>query len=221
MSGVSVEIRPVTGKTRDSFLRHDITDEQGFFGFEQIIDGQYLIVVNHEGVVSSREPFPTVYYPDVFEREKAKIINVTEGEDQRDIRIRVPKVSETITLTGLLRSADGIPVVSGAVVFRTVQTDKRINGTAMTRTDTEGNFTIRILKGFEGELSGSAVIDRSNFRACPDILKLINDSRKDFWDGERSNVVRMVAERNLGDIELKLAIPSCNKAKINSLIRVD
>lgn len=221
MHRVCLELLPVAGKSSDSFLTNVCTNEEGVFEFQQVVEGEYLILVNKGGAVSSDEPFPTVFYPNVFEREKAKIVAIIDGEDKRDISIRIPKISETITVTGSLRSADGVPVVASRVVFRADETDQTIDGTSVARTDEEGKFSIKILKGLKGVLSGTVFIDPSRFMPCPQILKLMSDSGGAERGAQKSNIVKLEAEKNLYDVELKLTLPSCNKTKIIGLMRID
>jgi len=221
MPHVCLELLPIAGKSSNSFLTNDCTDQEGVFVFEQIVGGEYLILVNKDGLVSSDEPFPTAFYPNVFERERAKIITVIEGENQRDISIQIPEVRDTITVSGSLRSVDGVPVVGADVFFSPGKTDKKIDGISGARTDTDGKFTIKILKGLEGMLSGSVMIDIMQFRPCPQILRLINDTGDADKNRKKSNIVKIEAENNLDDVELKLTLPSCNKTKIVGLRRVD
>jgi hypothetical protein len=221
MSGVCLEFLPIAGKSSDSFLTNDCTDKEGIFKFEQILGGDYLIVVNKDNIISSREPFPTVFYPNIFEREKAGIITVVEGENQSGITIMIPEVRETITVSGTLLSADGVPVVYARINFSAVETDKNIDGSAFALTDTEGRFSIKILKGLEGTLSGSVTVDQNQFKACPQIIKLINESGDVGWRDKKSNAVKIKTDKNFDNVELKLSFPSCNKTKIISRMRVD
>lgn len=221
MSGVCLEFLPVAGKSSDSFLTNDCTNKEGVFKFEQIVGGDYLIIVNKDNVISSQEPFPTLYYPNVFEREKAGIITVIEGENQSGVTVKIPEVRETITVSGTFLSADGVPVVRARIGFSAVETDKNIDGSAFSLTDAEGRFSIKILKGLEGTLSGFVTLDRNQFEACPQIIKLLDESGNVGWRDKKSNAVKIKTDKNLDLAELKLSFPSCNKAKIISRIRID
>ncbi len=221
MSDVCLEFLPIAGKSSDSFLTNDCTDKDGIFKFEQIVGGDYLIIVNKDNVISSREPFPTIYYPNVYERENAGIITVIEGENQNGIIVKIPEVKETITVSGTFLSADDVPVVRARIGFSAVETEKNIDGNAWAFTDEEGQFSIKILKGLKGTLTGFLTLDQSQFTACPQIIKSINESGDVDWRDKKSNIVQIKTDKNLDNIELKLAFPSCNKTKIISRMRVD
>jgi hypothetical protein len=221
MSGVCLEFLPVAGKGSNSFLTNDCTNNEGFFKFEQIVGGDYLIIVNKDNISSSEEPFPTLYYPNVFEREKAGIVTVIEGENLNGINVRIPEVRETITLSGVFLSSDGVPVVGGWVYFDASETDKNIEGGSGARTDENGKFSIKILKGMTGRLSGGVSLNKSQFEACPQIIKLIDENGKIDWRNEKSNTIEIKADRNFENLALKLRFPSCNKQKIIGRMRVD
>lgn len=220
MKGVCLELLPIAGKSSDSFLTNDCTDRDGIFNFEQIVGGDYLIVANKDNQISSREPFPIAYYPNVFGREKAGIITVSEGENQSGIIFQIPQVKETVTVNGKLLSSDGLPVVNARITFSANETEKNIDGNAFAKTDDEGNFSIKILKDLEGVLTGFVTLDASQFAACPQIIKQIYKNG-DYWSDKKSNAVKLKTDKNLDNIELKLDFPSCNGKKIVSRIRVD
>ncbi len=46
--------------------------------------GRYLIAVNEDGGITGDEPFPTAYYPGVFEKDKATIVTMGAGEIRED-----------------------------------------------------------------------------------------------------------------------------------------
>ncbi len=221
MNGVCLELLPIAGKSSDSFLTNDCTDEDGVFNFEQIVGGNYLIIVNKDNLISSREPFPTLYYPNVFELEKAGIITVFEGENQNGINVQIPQVKATVIISGKLLSADGLPVVNARITFGANETGKNIDGSAFARTDDEGNFSIKILKGLEGVLTGFVTLDVSQFVDCPQIIKQMNKSADVYRSDKKSNAVKLKTDKNLDNVELKLDFPSCNGKKIISRIRVD
>jgi hypothetical protein len=56
------------------------TSLQGDYRLENISPGEYLIVVNGSGDISSSAPFTKVYYPGVLKEENADIVRVTRGD---------------------------------------------------------------------------------------------------------------------------------------------
>ncbi|MGH9908132.1 MAG: carboxypeptidase-like regulatory domain-containing protein, partial [Pyrinomonadaceae bacterium] len=85
---------------KDGFGPSDCTNENGEFEITSVPSGEYIAVVNREGKLSSDEPFRTLFYPNVSERERAAVITIVPGEKINDINIVVPKLEETITLEG-------------------------------------------------------------------------------------------------------------------------
>ena len=66
----------------------DCTDEQGQFEITQIPKGQYVLVANQDGKPSSREPFAKVFYPNLMDRERAAVIDISPGERHSQYRYR-------------------------------------------------------------------------------------------------------------------------------------
>ncbi len=221
MKSVCLGLMLMSGKMLDFYGSNDCTDKKGNFTIENLVSGNYLIVVNKDNKISSSEPFPTLYYPNVFSREKAQIITVNEGENQNGIVIQVPEVKETIYLSGKLLSSDGVPVVRARISFVATETNENIDGSNFALTDEEGKFLIKILRGLKGNLLGFVTLDQNQFKDCPQTVKLINENGKIDWRNKKSNTIEIKADENFDDLELKLPFPSCNKTKIISRIRVD
>ena len=139
---------------------------------------------------------------------ETRLLRLTPGE----LEVYLARIAPT---TPVVRW-NGVPVVFARVVFREGETDKRIDGSSVTRTDEEGRFSMKILKGLEGELSGSVFIDPRQFTPCPHLRTLISDRE----DAE-SNIVKIKSDKTLDAVALKLTLPSCNKTKIIGRIRVD
>lgn len=68
-------------------------DKKGRFVFESVIPGDYLLVLNPTGKVTSVEPFARVFYPGTEQREKAVSIKITAGGKLRKLKIVVPATS--------------------------------------------------------------------------------------------------------------------------------
>lgn len=77
MEGVCVYLlRP----GQDQWGPSDCTNEQGRFDITSIPAGEYVLVANQDGKPSSLEPFPRVFYPNVYERNRAAVINIGAGD---------------------------------------------------------------------------------------------------------------------------------------------
>ena len=197
---------------KDGYGPADCTDENGKFEIQSISEGQYVAVVNNNGKLSSREPFRTLYYPNVAERERAAVITIGPGETINDINIVVPKLNETITVEGVLRYSDGKPVAEEWVKFKMTKANDKISGDVSEQTDSAGRFSLRILKGLSGELAGEDGLFQGMYKNCAKVDELIAKSGGNSTTIQ-SNIIKLEAEQNLYNLELTFPFPRCEKAK--------
>lgn len=207
MKDVCVEAVAAQGENRYGSL--DCTKEGGKFSITRLQRGNYILVINKTGKISSSEPFKTFYYPNVFERENAVAISIREGEVLEDTNVYVPKVEETITVEGTLLYSDGKPVVGAFTRFQTEKTKDDIEGDAHASIDSNGRFTLRILKGLKGRLYGEMYTYVGEFENCPQLDSLVRKT----GNHVDSAVVEIEAENNLSEVELRYPFPSCKKAR--------
>jgi hypothetical protein len=196
----------------EGFGPFNCTDQNGKFEITSVPSGEYLAVVNNDGKPSSREPFRTLYYPNVSERERAAVITIGPGETIDDINIVVPALEETIAVEGVLQYSDGKPVADMYVEFKADKTDKtdKIDGDVNEKTDAEGRFSLKILKGVKGQLSSDIYVYVGEFVDCPKVESLLKKSGRDNAT-IKTNVVEIQAEHNLYNLELVIPFPSCKK----------
>lgn len=218
---VRVELLPTQGKVSEDFDRGDWTNADGKFAIKEIPFGSYVVVVNEDGRISSYEPFKRSYYPNVYEREKATIIDVNEGEELEAIEIRIPEIREVVTVEGSFLSSDGKPVTGAVISFRAANTDELVDGNAVSRSDENGKFSLRVLKGLHGELVGEVTLNESQFKDCPQIIASLGENGGVNWRSVRTDGSKIQTQNDVGPVELKLSFPSCNGAKIVSRIRID
>lgn len=206
MQGVCIGVQEQRENRAAGIL--DCTKEDGSFVLTRLARGNYFIVVNSGGKISSREPFKTFYYPNVFAREKAVAVAIREGESLEGINIYAPKTEETITIEGTLLYSDGQPVVKESVQFKAEKTKDDIEGDANASTDSNGRFSIKILKGLKGRLYGEMSAYTGKFENCPQLDSIIKKG------GERveTSAIEIQAESSLSDVELRYPFPSCKKA---------
>lgn len=197
---------------KDGFGPSDCTDETGRFEITSVPQGEYVLVANNDGKLSNREPFRTLYYPNVSERDRAAVITIGPGETINDIDIVVPKLEETITVEGMLRYSDGKPVVEEWVKFKVTKADDKISGDVSEQTDSAGRFSLRILKGLSGELAGEDWLLAGLYKNCPKVDELIAKSGRNNTTVQ-SNIIKVEAEQNLYHLELTFPFPRCEKAK--------
>lgn len=197
---------------KKGFGPSDCTDETGRFEITSVPQGEYVLVANQDGEVSSREPFRRLFYPNVSERERAAVIAIGPGETINDINIVVPKLDETIAVEGVLRYSDGKPVVEEWVKFKVTKADDKSSGDVSEQTDSAGRFSLRILKGLSGELAGEDWLLEGLYKNCPKVDELIAKSGRNNTTIQ-SNIIKLEAEQNLYHLELTFPFPRCEKSK--------
>lgn len=209
MSSVCVYLWPPGAEPMGSF---DCTDEQGRFEITSVRKGEYVLVANHDGKLSSREPFRRIFYPSVPERERAAVIAIGPGETIENLDIVVPALEEMITIEGVLRYSDGTPVAEKFVEFKASTKDEKVNGDTSEKTDSNGKFRLQVLKGLRGEVFADNWLTTGLYRDCPKVDELIAKS------GTKSvkvltNIVTLTAEQDVYEVELTLPFPRCERAR--------
>lgn len=189
------------------------TDEQGQVEITQIPKGQYVLVANPDGKLSGREPFSKIFYPNVKERERAAVIDISPGEKLANLDIFIPKLEETVTIAGILRYSDGNPVSEEPVKFKAVRSNEKVEGDVGEKTDDAGRFTLTVLKGLTGELSGEHFLLKGLYKNCPEVDELLAKSEYHSSVTVVSNVIKLTTEQDMYEVELTLPFPRCEKAK--------
>src|SRR4029079_5531268 len=174
--------------------------------------GEYVLVVNRSGKPSSTEPFKQIFYPSVSERERAAVITIGPGETVENLDIIIPALEELITIEGILRYSDGESVAEKFVKFKATQNNEKVDGDVSEQTDSNGKFTLRVLKGGTGELFGEDWLMTGLYKNCPKVDELIAKSGGNNVTVS-SNVVKLTTEQDVYEVELTLPFPRCEKAK--------
>ncbi|HKP36926.1 MAG TPA: SpaA isopeptide-forming pilin-related protein [Pyrinomonadaceae bacterium] len=196
---------------KDGFGPFDCTDEEGQFEITEVPTGEYIVVANNDGKLSAREPFKTLYYPGVSERARAAIVTIGPGGVVNDINIVVPKLEDRIVVEGVLKYSDGKPVAEEWVEFEAEKVEG-IDGDARGKTDSAGHFSLNILKNLKGQLFAEDWIYKGEYVNCPKLDRLIKESGNDHLT-IKTNVITVVAEKNLYNLDLTFPFPRCEKAK--------
>jgi hypothetical protein len=212
MKDVCMDLIPLTDKVSKYFRVFDCTEEDGSYALKDMPPGKYLIVVNKDNKISSTEPFPTLYYPNAFEKEKATIIDMGEGDVRENYDIHVPAQSETITAEGVFLYSDGKPVIEEFVEFIADAKRPEIDGNSRSRTDSQGHFSIKILKGLQGKLYGKMFTYIGQFENCPELDKIISSTGKTMSEVTTEGQ-QTTTDVDLNGIELRYGFPGCKKAK--------
>lgn len=216
--GVWLHLVPADG-TKGRYLG-DRTEEGGAFEIDEIPPGRYVLVVNDDGQVSSSEPFGTLYHPNAAKREDATVFEIGVGDMLENVQVRVPKVAEVVTVEGVLLFSDGKPVAEERVVFKAAGMDRdeygdirgSVDGDALAETDAQGRFRIKILKGLRGELYGVMYTYAGEFENCPKLEAIIKKAGE-LTPEVNTPAVKVQADADLYDLELKYKFPGCRKAK--------
>ena len=190
----------------------DCTDEQGRFNITEVPEGEYVLVANQDGKPSNREPFSKIFYPNVMERERAAVISVRPGARIANLDIVIPKLEETVTVSGVLRYSDGKPVAEEWVKFKVTKPNEKVNGDVSEQTDKNGHFTLSVLKGLTGELAGEHWLLQGVYKNCPQVDELLAKSGKNNVTAY-SNIIKLTTEQDMYEVELTLPFPRCQKAK--------
>lgn len=212
MKSVCLDLLPAEGKIAKYFSEHDCTEQDGSFEFLGVPPGRYVIAINKNGKISSSEPFPVFYFPNVSEREKAEVITIGLGQVIEDLNIFVPGMEETITVEGVVLFADGKPVIDEAIKFEAVGTPEGVEGKASTTPDASGRFSLKILKGLKGTLYAEMYAHSGEFENCPKIESLIQQA-KSRGATLHTNAREIRAEENIKNIELRFPFPKCERSK--------
>jgi hypothetical protein len=186
-------------------VKSGCTDEQGRFRIEAVPPGTYVLMLNVNGMPRSREPFPSVFSPGTTELEKAALIEIAPGQIIKDVNVKVPFLLETITVTGTFYFSDGRPVPKQEVRFEPIE-KPGIDGLVITETDEQGRFSLKILKGLQGEIYGGMVVEARTIR-CPEIASLNFNPHDRVY--VRALGIKLEADRDLSDLALRLLYPNC------------
>ena len=173
MSRVCVYLWPPGAEPWGPF---DCTDEQGRFEITSVPKGEYVLVANRDGKLSSREPFRQIFYPNVSERARAAVITIGPGETIENLDIVIPALEEMITIEGVLQYSDGKPVAEEWVKFKATKKDEKVDGDVDEKTDSNGRFMLQVLKGVTGELFAEDWLASGLYKNCPKVDELIAKS---------------------------------------------
>lgn len=211
LKDVCVHLLPAQGKRNRYFYGSDCTDKDGMYQINEIPPGSYIIVANEDGKISSSEPFRTLYYPNVFDREKAAAISIGAGYGLDGVDINVPKMEETITIQGIANYSDGKPVADESVKFMPEKTEESYETKASAQTDSNGRFSIKILKGLKGKLFAEMYGYAGKFLNCPTFEELVKQQGR--FSEIRTNAVEIRGDDDVSNVELKYSFPACKKAR--------
>lgn len=209
MSKVCVYLWPPGAEPWGPF---DCTDEQGRFEITSVPEGEYVLVANRDGKLSSQKPFRQIFYPNVSERERAAVITIGPGETLENLDIVIPALEEMITIEGVMHYSDGRPVAEEWVKFKATKKDEKVDGDASVQTDGNGKFRLQVLKGLRGEVFGEDWVITGLYKDCPKVEELIAKSGNNNVT-VLTNIVSLTTNQDVYEVELTLPFPWCQRAK--------
>lgn len=211
LDGVCVNAVPPDPAEKSGYLA-DCTEGGGRFRITELPPGNYILVVNSSGRVTSNAPFKTFFYPNVTQRERAGVIHVEAGDDLKGFDIHAPHAQETVTVEGVLLYSDGKPAVDEFVEFKAEKSPEGVDGDASAVTDARGGFRLKVLKGLRGEVSGRMLVYSGEFENCSKLEALIKKSGEHMPE-LHTPALKFQADANTFDVELKYPFPWCKKAE--------
>jgi hypothetical protein len=209
LKGVCIDLVPLTDKVSQYFHVFNCTKEDGNYSLNDMPAGRYLIRANERNVTSTA-PFPTVYYPDTFDKDHASVVEMHEGDIRENYDIHIPSQFETITVQGVFLYSDGKPVISESIEFKADQKQPGVDGNSRAQTDSQGRFSIKILKGQSGKLYGQMYAYIGEFENCPQIDQLIRATGRSMTELVTEGLA-MKADADLHEIEFRYTFSGCRK----------
>ena len=130
-------------------------------------------------------------------------------------------MKEVVALEGSFLSLDGKPVTRASIYFEAEKTDELTDGDAFTRTDEDGRFSLRVLRGLKGRLVGEVNLVENEFRECPQVIALLKTKGEIAWRVQKTDAVEIQTQGNVDNMELRLRFATCKGGKIVSRIKID
>jgi len=195
-------------KPKDTPYLGNCTDENGRFKIDDVVLGEYVLVANDDGRITSDEPFPALYYPGVFEKEKATPLTFTSGDKFEGFDIHIPSQKSTRTIEGKLLFADGTPALRETVKFVPEGMDDNMDAQSSANVDNEGRFRLQVLEGMKGTVYGYMFAYSGEYENCPKLEAIIKVRH-----GVMTNSVAVELNRDYQDLELVFPFPKCKRAR--------
>jgi len=117
-------------------LEPRFTDDRGIYRIYGLPAGKYVIGTNQ----SQRRGYGVVYYPGVRSLAKAKILEVSAGQELTDIDFSLGRLSKGYSISGKVVTGDGAPVSNVRILARAEVNSASFNSNP---SDAQGSFTIQ------------------------------------------------------------------------------
>jgi len=150
-SKIAIKLIPAdTGGNEEKWRGREVssyTDERGHYSIDKIPPGEYVIVVNYEGQPSEFDPpFPRAFLPGTSDLTRARVFNISEGQEIEapDFRL-LPRLVER-TIEGVVELPDGRPAIGASVGLEF--TERRWMG-PLKAVDDQGRFSLKCFEGYK------------------------------------------------------------------------
>lgn len=148
---VQVSIVTLESSTKGIALaesRSEYTKNKGWYEFDGLQPGKYLLGINIARPPDKHSPYPMVYFPNTSDRTQARVFTISVGEKLKNIDFHLPPKLPEITLSGVVVRPNGTPVVEAQVDIYDQEDAQRSLGFSWdVKTDRRGRFTLRCFKG--------------------------------------------------------------------------
>ena len=124
------------------------TDDRGIYRVYGIPAGKYIVSAGQSSdsgsIFTGGLKYPLTYHPNVTERTRAKVIELSSGGESTGVDIQLGVPGQSFYVRGKFIDADtGQPVSNQAVAFMREQKDSRTTGSTYTgTTDARGEFIV-------------------------------------------------------------------------------
>jgi hypothetical protein len=119
------------------------------YHIDELIPGDYVIMVNEGGAITPEEPFTRHYYNgEKNKRIPGKVVGLSGGDMLTGMDIFLEKVYEVVKVSGRMVYEDGKPAGKNiGIAVRATHPDEFMRSMAKWTLNDDGTFSMRVLKG--------------------------------------------------------------------------
>ncbi len=167
---IPLEVRPAPSFAIPSY-NLERTDDRGIYRIFGIPAGRYKVAAGPAipayGSYMGRRAYTRVFYPDVVEESKAKIVEVKEGSENIGIDITGIVFEPTFSISGrIIDSESGVPVPNVMCGLEVLAGEKKIGGiSGPTFSDDNGRFIIENIPAGRYMVDAPSIASRSDVPA--------------------------------------------------------
>ncbi len=185
---VSLLVASESGRPNQREFTVDVKWQTGEFEFKNIPPSQYYLVYGADrtcqgvlllGTRRHTKQIPThcqprTYFPSVPEASQATLINLSEGEEIKDLELHLLPPIKARTISGVARMPDGKTLVNADIVLMLFQ-DERNESAGLIKTDEYGRFSIPAYEGLKYWINANVKIKNEFKHSEPRDLPLNGD----------------------------------------------